>query len=158
MSSQEGTAGTIVREATRADLPAVLLTLGYLSSDEGPRLPVPITDAAMDAWRGIEETPGRSVLVAETDGMVTGTVDLAVVPNLAHGASPFAIVENLATLPAARDTGVSRALLHRAIELARAEGCYMVQLTASPYDSSAHALFQSLGFLPTATGFRLYLD
>lgn len=158
MSSQEGTAGTIVREATRADLPAVLLTLGYLASDEGPRAPVPITDAAMDAWRGIEETPGRSVLVAETDGAVTGTVDLAVLPNLTHDGSPYAIIENLAIVPAVRDTGVSRALLRQAIELARLAGCFMVQLTDSPYDASAHGLYQSLGFLPTATGFRLYLD
>jgi L-amino acid N-acyltransferase YncA len=158
MSAHDGTAGTIVREATRADLPAVLLTLGYLSSDEGPRVPVPITDAAMEAWREIEATPGRSVLVAETNGAVTGSVDLSVVPNLSRDASPYAIVENLALLPSARGGEVSRELLRRAIDLARAAGCYMVQLTASPYDAAAHALFQSLGFLPTATGFRLYLD
>lgn len=158
MTSQEGAAGTIVRAATRADLPALLLTLSYLSSDDGPRLPVPITDAAMDAWRGIEATPGRSVLVAETDGTVTGTVDLSVVPNLAHDASPYAVVENLAMLPSVRQSGVSRALLGQAIDLARRAGCFMVQLTASPYDASAHAVLQSLGFLPTATGFRLYLD
>lgn len=157
MSSQEGAGRTIVRDATRADLPAVLLTLSYLSSDDGPRVPVPITDGAMDAWRHIEATPGRSVLVAETDGTVTGTVDLSVVPNLTRGGAPYAVVENLATLPSARHNGVSRELLHRAIELARRAGCYMVHLTSSPYDPSAHALYQSLGFIPAGTGFRLYL-
>jgi GNAT superfamily N-acetyltransferase len=158
MSTQPPSGGPIVREALRSDLPAVLLTLSYLSSDDGPRLPVPITEGAMEAWQGIEATPGRSVLVAETDGTIIGTVEVSVVQNLARDGSPYAVVENLAIVPSARAGGTSRALLRQAIDLARGAGCYMVQLTASPYDATAHALYQSLGFIPTATGFRLYLD
>jgi hypothetical protein len=52
--------------------------------------------------RDILGMPGRSLLVAEVDDTVVGTIDLLIVPNVTHGGRPWAIVENLIVDEAAR--------------------------------------------------------
>jgi GNAT superfamily N-acetyltransferase len=57
--------------------------------------------------------------------------------------------------PAAR--GIGRALMRGALDIADSAGCYKVQLLSNDGRSDAHAFYASLGFRPSATGFRRYL-
>jgi GNAT superfamily N-acetyltransferase len=96
------------------------------------------------------------VLVAEHDGTLVGTTDLITLPNLTHNATPYANIENVIVRRESRGLGIGRALVQHAVDRARAAGCYKVQLTSNVARGVAHDLYESVGFEPSATGFRLY--
>lgn len=143
----------VVREAVAADVGDLLELLAELH----PRYPGdPSRSAAI--LSEILGSPGRSLLVANVDGVVVGTADLIVVANLSHGGAPWAIVENMVVRPDARGGGVGRALLEEILRRARAADCYMVQLLSLEHRLDAHAFYRRLAFEPVAEGFRVYLD
>ncbi len=149
-------AGVLVREASAGDLGALLELYGQLTGP--PREPVrePPPDPR-EAIARIISDPARSLLVAELDGTLVGTVDLLIAPNLTHHAQPWALVENVVVLESARRLGVGRALMLRAIELAREAGCYKVNLISGNERTGAHDFYRSLGFEAIGQGFKTYL-
>jgi GNAT superfamily N-acetyltransferase len=105
----------------------------------------------------IAAMPGHELLVAEEDGVVVGTMVLLVVPNLSHGALPWAMVENMVVDGKYRRRGIGRLLMEYAIARARQAGCYKVQLLSNKKRHQAHRFYRSLGFKASAHGFRVYL-
>jgi GNAT superfamily N-acetyltransferase len=105
----------------------------------------------------IAAMPGHELLVAEEDGVVVGTMVLLVVPNLSHGALPWAMVENMVVEQKYRRRGIGRLLMEYAIARARQAGCYKVQLLSNKKRHQAHRFYRSLGFKASAHGFRVYL-
>jgi GNAT superfamily N-acetyltransferase len=148
----------VIRSATRDDLPRLVELLAQLSLDsprEDLRSPRP---AAYDA--ALEEVlaDGRqTLLVAEVDGAIVGMACYIEVPNLSHVGRPYALVEDVVVAAAMRGQGYGEALMQRAIELARAGGCYKLVLTSSKVRTDAHRFYQRLGFKATHVGFRLDL-
>jgi GNAT superfamily N-acetyltransferase len=49
-------------------------------------------------------------------------------------------------------------MMQRAIELARAGGCYKLALTSNKARADAHRFYQRLGFKATHEGFRIDLS
>jgi GNAT superfamily N-acetyltransferase len=86
----------------------------------------------------------RRVLIARTDGMLAGTVqlNLDVPPNQAHRAE----VVKLLVHPSARRRGVARALMTGIEEIARAEGRTLLTLDTRTGDA-AEPLYLSLGYV-----------
>ncbi|MFJ4501038.1 GNAT family N-acetyltransferase [Streptomyces sp. NPDC088864] len=100
---------------------------------------------------------GRTVLVAETeDGVVVGTADCLVMPNLTRGGRGILFVENVVVAGAGRRRGVGRRLLEAAVRLGEEAGCYKAQLLAAD-DAYVHTFYAACGFEPLAQGFRRYL-
>jgi ribosomal protein S18 acetylase RimI-like enzyme len=149
-------AGVLVREASATDLDALMGLYGQLTGP--PREPVrePPPDPH-EAIAQIISDPARSLLVAELDGTVVGTVDLLIAPNLTHRAQPWALVENVVVAESARRLGVGRALMQHAMELAREAGCYKVNLISGNERTGAHDFYRSLGFEAIGQGFKTYL-
>lgn len=112
---------------------------------------------AARAFAAIDADGNQALLVAEVDGEVAGALHLVIVPNLTHDARPWAIVENIVVHEHRRRAGVGRELLREAVERARKAGCYKVQLLSRTEREGAHDFYGSLGFSPSAVGFRLYL-
>lgn len=112
--------------------------------------------AAEGVWRQITAQAGRTVLVAEADGVVAGTLDHTVLPNLTRGGRPFMLIENVVVGPAYRRRGLGRALLGSALATARAQGCYKAQLLSRMERGEAHRFYESLGFRAGAQGYRVY--
>lgn len=143
---------TLVRPATEADLPALLALYAELHPEDQP------PTGAAEVWRQIAAQQGRTILVATAPaGPVVGTVDCTILPNLTRGARAFMLVENVVVAEAARRGGVGAVLMDAAVGLARAAGCYKVQLLSRMARDSSHAFYSSCGFRPVAQGFRLYL-
>jgi GNAT superfamily N-acetyltransferase len=146
-----------VRAATAADLQPLLGLYAEIAPGDPTREPAaradagPLLDAAL-------AQPGRSLLVAELEGRLAGTADVLVVTNLAHRGAPWAIVENVVVTASLRRRGVGRALLAHAVDVARAAGCYKLQLLSAKHRTEAHAFYRSLGMEPLAEGFRIYFD
>jgi GNAT superfamily N-acetyltransferase len=143
-----------VRPAAQADVPALLNLYAELHPSDVP----PAAQTALDVWRAIEAQPGRTVLVAQSAATVVGTLDCAVLPTLTRGARPFMLVENVVVTAGYRRSGVGSALIQAAVDLARQEGCYKVQLLSRAERHAAHAFYESRGFQAVAQGYRRYLD
>jgi GNAT superfamily N-acetyltransferase len=143
----------MIRPATEADLPLLLALYAELHTDDTP----PPPDVARETWRQIAGQSGRTILVAEFDGAVAGTVDCTVIPNLTRNARPFMLIENVVVAASVWRKGVGSALMDAALDLARATGCYKIQLLTNMRRDGAHVFYETNGFQPIAQGYRLYL-
>jgi GNAT superfamily N-acetyltransferase len=143
-----------VRPAVTTDLDALLelyvqLSPGNAAIDRG--------SAAQGLARMLAH-PGVSLLVAEIDGRVAGTVTLVLVPNLTHDARPWIQLENMVVDQSIRRGGVGRALISAAEQLAARTNAYKIQLQSADHRRGAHAFYQAAGFVPSSLGFRRYFD
>jgi GNAT superfamily N-acetyltransferase len=148
--------GVRVREAAAADLEALM---GLYEQLSGP-LREPVPEPAPNPREVIAQIladQARSLLVGELDGRLAGTVDVLIAANLTHHAQPWALVENVVVAEGARRRGVGRALMLRAIELAREAGCYKVNLISGDERLGAHDFYRRLGFEAIGQGFKAYL-
>jgi GNAT superfamily N-acetyltransferase len=148
----------VIRSATRDDLPRLIELLAQLSLDD-PRedlgSPRPAEyDAALDE---VLSDSRQTLLVAEAGGAVVGTICYIHVPNLSHVGRPYAIVEDVVVDATERGKGYGEALMRRALELAREDGCYKLVFTSNKARTDAHHFYQRLGFKATHEGFRMDL-
>ena len=105
-------------------------------------------------WDAVAAIPGRTLLLAELEQNVVGTVDVSVVPNLARRADPVLLVENVVVDGSCRRAGVGRALLSAAEGIGRAAGCYKLQLSAA--DTEACQFYEALGLDRAGTVYKRY--
>ncbi len=150
------------REAAKPDLPALvaLLVDDDLAGDRDDTdlSLLPIYTRALEE---IAAQAGNRVIVAETE--IAGHLRLiacaqfAVIPGLARKGMRRAQLEHVRVASDMRGMGVGRRLLAYLIELARAEECGMVQLTADVARSDAHRFYESHGFVGSHKGFKLLL-
>jgi len=142
-----------IRKATEQDISRILELYEQLTEEEHDLAP----DKARRVFNDIASMPGHELLVAEEEGVVVGSMVMLIVPNLSHGALPWAIVENMVVDGKHRRRSIGRQLMEYAIERARGAGCYKVQLLSNKKRLEAHQFYESLGFETSAYGFRLYL-
>jgi GNAT superfamily N-acetyltransferase len=136
-----------VRAAVEADLGALLGLYGELNPDD-----VPLSQAAGDAvWADISGQQGWTVLVAEADGVVAGTADCVLMPNLTRGGRAILFVENVVVAGRFQRRGVRRRLVEAAVRLGEAAGCYKVRLLAAD-DEYVHRFYEACGFKAPARG------
>jgi GNAT superfamily N-acetyltransferase len=145
-----------VREAVIRDLDSLLGLYEQLTGPLDEPVPEPPPEPR-EVIAKIIADPARSLLVAELDGPLVGTVDVLIAPNLTHHAQPWALVENVVVADDARRRGAGRALMLRAIEIAREAGCYKVNLISGNERTGAHEFYRSLGFEEVGQGFKTYL-
>ncbi|GGT37119.1 acetyltransferase [Streptomyces purpureus] len=142
-----------VRSAVETDLSSLLALYGELNPDDTP-LP---RESASAIWAGIAEQQGRTVLVAEVGGVVVGTADCVVLPNLTRGGRAILLVENVVVGRSFQRRGIGQRLMEAAVRLGESAGCYKVQLLAAD-DEYVHTFYESCGFKPLAQGFRRYVE
>jgi GNAT superfamily N-acetyltransferase len=146
----------IIRKATEADIPRLLELYRQLSLDPSAEMPEPAPEDCRKVLREISGAPGRALLVAEEDGQVVGTLMLVITPSLAHGASPWAVVEHMVVEEKRRSRGIGRQLLEHAVRKAGEAGCYKIMLCSNKQRTDAHRFYRSLGFIATHEGFHRY--
>lgn len=152
-----------VRAAASNDLNAVLAILAEnettppASSAATPPSP---SAAQVAMWQRITNTPDVTVYLAETADDPVGTACLSILPNLTYDCRPTAFIEAVVVKYQHRRRGVAQLLLSRALEDARRQSCFKVQLLTHKRHAAdgAHDLYRSLGFVAEAEGFRFYLD
>jgi GNAT superfamily N-acetyltransferase len=148
-----------IRDATIDDLAAVV---ALLADDElgatREQASDPLPRSYHDAFAAIDADPHSTVLVAELDGRIVGTLQVHHLPHLTFRGGWRTQVEGVRVAREVRGHGVGEQLLRRAIAEARARDCHVVQLTTNLERSDAHRFYRALGFEATHTGMKLYLD
>lgn len=145
-----------IRDAGAADLPAVAALYAAAFADpadvDGP-------GSIEAAWQRLRrEAPTARVLLAEIDGQPVGTLTLFVLPMLAHGGTPAALVEAVAVDPPVQGSGIGRALMDEAMARARAAGCYKLALSSNNKRDEAHAFYERLGYQGHGVSFVAHLQ
>lgn len=142
-----------VRDAGPGDLDRLLELYAPLG---GPREDAPATNGnAEDLFTRVLLDPNQRTLVAEVYGEVVGTLVIVIVPNLAHGGAPYAVVENVVVDEEYRGEGIGKALVEEAMKLAREAGAYKLALCSNGGRSEAHGFYRSMGFEQTHVGFEV---
>lgn len=85
-------------------------------------------------------------IVAEENGELLSTCNIAIVPNLTRSARPYAVIENVITHPNARQKGLGRGTIEFALDYAKQQGCYKVMLLSGSHRTEAHQFYERLGF------------
>lgn len=146
----------ILRRARREDVPAIV---GLFQEDvfgaerEAPKgAPLPKSYGA--AFDAIDRNPDVELMVAEDDGQVIGCLQLTVLTYLSFRGGRAGLIENVHVAASQRNRGVGRALMERALELAREKGCSRAQLTTHKARVDAHRFYERLGFRSTHHGMK----
>lgn len=142
-----------IRSAEPRDLDRLLELYGLL---EGPYADVPRPNGeAADLFTRVLLDPNQEILVAEVYGEAAGTLVLAILPNLAHGGAPYAVVENVVVDEEYRGEGVGKALVREAMRRAKRAGAYKLALCSNAGLTEAHEFYRALGFEQTHVGFEV---
>lgn len=130
------------RDATAADLSAVLSL--YDAAVDGPGVNDPARAAGH--WPALQAAGATVLLAEDPDGQPVATLVLYILPLLAHGCAPEAVVESVVVHPAVQGGGIGRALLHEAMRRAAGAGCYKLVLSSNLRRTGAHSFYDRLGF------------
>lgn len=98
-------------------------------------------------------SPATVVFVARVDGVIAGSLTLAVF-RIPTGLRAW--IEDVVVDEAARGHGVGEALNQAALDEARARGAVTVDLTSRPSREAANRLYQRLGFVARETNVYRY--
>ena len=112
---------------------------------------VPPDRAALDR---IVSSPAITLLIARTDGKISGTLTLVMFP-IPTGIRAW--IEDVVVDEAARGQGIGEALSQEAIKIAEEAGARTVDLTSRPSREAAGLLYEKVGFKLRETRVYRYL-
>ncbi|MEJ5979303.1 GNAT family N-acetyltransferase [Novosphingobium sp. PS1R-30] len=141
----------LIRPAKPTDLSA--LTALYWHLDAAAERCPPEKAASVFARFALYQ--GSAILLGLFENAPVTSCTVVVVPNLTHGGTPYALIENVVTHADYRNRGFGKAILHAAVELAWAEGCYKAMLMTGSKEASTLALYEAAGFEQSKTGFQV---
>jgi GNAT superfamily N-acetyltransferase len=146
------------RLAHRNDVPKIVR---MLAEDElgaqRERFETPLLQAYYEAFEAIKRDSNHSLIVAEVDGEVAGTLHLMVLPSLSYQGGMRAQVESVRVAQHLREQGIGTEMMKWAIARARQYGCHMMQLTSHKSREEAHRFYERLGFAKSHIGMKIYL-
>ena len=142
-----------IRDARSRDLERLLELYRLL---EEPYSEVETLDGEVgDLFTRVLLDPDQTTLVAEDYGEIVGSMVLVLIPNLAHGGAPYALVENVVVDAESQGTGIGKALMQEATDRARRAGAYKLALTTNLQRSETHEFYEALGLEQTHVGFKV---
>jgi len=143
------------RIAERRDIPALLDLYSQLDGDDAPAMDPTLAESL---WDTMESYPDYQVHVVEFEGAVVGTFSLLVVVALSHRGIPGALLEAVVVDEKCRNRGVGEAMIRRAMDVAKAKGCYKVALSSSSRRVAAHRFYDNMGFQRHGISFLVELE
>jgi GNAT superfamily N-acetyltransferase len=146
----------IFREATRADLAAVI---SLLADDVlGKARDFTAVDEAYEkAFADITADPRNQLIVADDSGEIVGCFQITYIPGLGRHGAERSLIESVRVRSDRRGAGIGEAMMRWAIRQARERGCALVQLTTDNSRTDAHRFYRRLGFVASHQGMKLTL-
>jgi GNAT superfamily N-acetyltransferase len=154
-----GTSPVILRRAQAADIAPIA---GLLAADHRGAVRDGVREAAdlaayERAFRAIDHDPAHLLLVAESEGVIIGTLQLSFIPGLSRRGALRAQIEAVRVADGYRGRGLGGAIFEWAIGEARRRGCSLVQLTSDKSRTDARRFYERLGFVASHEGLKLAL-
>lgn len=146
----------VVRVARRQDVPALVALLADDSLGKDRESAADLA-AYLEAWDEMALDPNAEMLVLDVEGLVIGTATLTYARHLARMGMRRCTVESVRIAAAYRGQGLGRVLMDACVDMARARGCGVIQLTSDKRRTDAHRFYQRLGFEASHEGMKLYL-
>lgn len=146
----------VLRKAWREDVPAIV---AMLADDPLGATRESVNDLAPyhSAYDEIANDPTNRILVADIGGNIVGSLQLNILRGLSRKGAKRAQIEAVRVAAAHRGKGFGEKIIRAAIEIARKEGCVLVQLTTDKTRKDAHRFYERLGFVATHEGMKLNL-
>jgi GNAT superfamily N-acetyltransferase len=144
-----------IRQADRADLPAVLALYAQPEIDDGDVLPL---IEAERIFTRFARYPDYTLYVAEQGGRIVGSFALLIMDNLGHLGAPSGIVEDVVVDPPLHGRGIGQAMMRFALQRCREKRCYKLMLSSNAKRRRAHAFYEALGFDRHGFSFRIELE
>jgi GNAT superfamily N-acetyltransferase len=154
------TAKLILRDARRDEVPEIVRMLvddelgRGREALEGETVP----QVYYDAFDAMATTRFNRLLVAERGGEIVGTLQLTFLHGLRRRGALRAQIEAVRVAGGHRGEGVGQDMMLAAIDMARAAGCALVQLTTDKSRKDAHRFYERLGFEASHVGMKLMLN
>ncbi|WP_299620826.1 GNAT family N-acetyltransferase [uncultured Tateyamaria sp.] len=98
-----------------------------------------------DAFETILSHPGTTIWGSFDGDMLKAMTTLHILPNLTQNGRPYALIENVASLPSARGQGHARDVMQAAINAAWIAGAYKIMLLTGQ-DTGAKGFYEQFGF------------
>ncbi len=146
----------IIREARHKDLAAIVAMLADDELGRGRENPSDL-DRYNLIFGQIEGDVRNAIMVAEMDGAIAGCFQITYITGLSRNGATRALIEGVRTHADHRGKGIGEAMMRHAVDMARARGCALVQLTSDKSRTRAHDFYRRLGFKMSHEGFKLDL-
>lgn len=153
MSATPAQSDYAIRSATGPDLPALLDLYAQTGLDDGIRLE---EARARDLLATLARYPDYKIYLVSEGATLLASYALLIMENIAHNGAPLAIVEQVAVRPDAQRKGLGKLMMHHAMDLSRARGCYKLALSSNIRFEPAHAFYDKLGF--QRHGYSFWVD
>ncbi len=149
----------VFRDATRADLPAIIEMLAddFLGQQRAEIYAEPLPQSYVTSFEAIRADPRGRLIVAEQNGAVIGCYQLTIIPGLSYHGAWKAIIEGVRVASALRSTGVGAKMLDHAARLSREAGARTLELTTNKARKDAQRFYAKLGFKNSHEGYKLEL-
>jgi len=143
------------RTAVEADLPVIIAMLADDEIGENrENAAASVPQEYRDAFTAMNEEHYNKYLLAEKDGKIVGSLQLAFVPGLSRKGTKRALIESVRVRSDARGQNIGTALMKEAIRLAKEGGCGLIQLDSDLRRPRAHLFYRRLGFVQSHAGFK----
>jgi len=143
------------REATRADLPALVAMLAddpLGAAREDPSLP--LDPRYLDAFDAILADPNNELIVVDRNGELAGSLQLTFIPYINRLGSWRCMVEAVRVHKSARGQGLGTEIFGWVEKRARERGCSLIQLTSDKARPDAIRFYERLGYEASHEGLK----
>jgi GNAT superfamily N-acetyltransferase len=148
----------LIRRAREEDLPQLIaLFADDAVGGHGDTTDPEAFDDYLRAFHVIDQTASDHLFVAELQGEVVGTFQLAFYRTLTGRGSLGMRIEAVQTRQDLRGRGIGAQMIQHALDEGRRHGCRAAYLTSNNARTDAHRFYERLGFSKSHAGFKMAL-
>lgn len=117
----------------------------------------PLPDSYYQAFQAIDSDPNQELMVVESANEIIGTLQLSFIPYLTYRGGVRAQIEAVRIRTDKRGLGLGQQFFRWAIDRATERGAHVLQLTTDKKRPEALRFYESLGFIASHEGMKLFL-
>jgi ribosomal protein S18 acetylase RimI-like enzyme len=146
------------RIAAHVDLPKIIEMLADDPlGQKRESYTTPLSNEYLVTFEAIENDNNNEIILACFEEKIVGFYQITYIPYLTYMGKWRALVEGVRVHKSYRKMGIGKELLQKAIEQAKQRGCHLIQLTTDKTRPDAIAFYNSLGFVASHEGMKLYI-